>query len=657
MPRRPLRFSPNSIPLVFAALVLLAYGLLLNQTGFYWDDWPFAWGAQFAGPESFLRSFLRVRPFLGPIFYLTTSLLPTSPLVWQIFVLVIRFLLTLAVWWALRQVWPNRPWQTLSAALVFLVYPGYSQHWVAFNQELIPLLFYILSFGATGWAFHNPARARPRTLIALLLLALGVFPTEYFLTLEPLRFLFLFSMLGTTPLWKRAWQAFQRWLPYLLVWSLNAAWLFFYYRSGLYANYDVEVIREADASALSLINSFFAAALESVLKAGLIAYTQIGPLVLEALPAPSALLTLALVVLTFSLLLFYLSRLALDSSAPLSASASALLIGLIGIILGRIPSWAAGLPLTLQSSFDRFNVSLMLAASLFAVGLIELLIRSPRWRLVAVSLLVALGVGQQFHNANIFRRDWERQRDIYWQLVWRVPALQPGTVLFTDTVEIDYETDYALTAPINWRYAPDLNTLQLPYLVFGVDMRPTRLSLEPGTPIEFPYRPAHFSGNTSQSIAFLAPRRGCVRILAPGDELGYQNLSERMQQAIRLSNPGLILLSESSAPPAVLGPEPQRGWCYYYARADLARQRNDWDEIIRLDREASQLGYAPADPLEWLPFVEAAATTGDKQNAAMRTKQAVSERPFLRKAFCAAWLRADQRQALPADLLQELGCR
>ena len=142
----PFRFSSKSIPLAFAVLVILAYGLLVTRTGFYWDDWSFAWGAHFAGPESFLRSFLRVRPFLGPIFWLTTSLLPETPLAWQIFALVIRFSLTLAAWWALRSIWPDRPRQTLAAALIFLVYPGYSQHWDAFthiNQDLIPQLFYI----------------------------------------------------------------------------------------------------------------------------------------------------------------------------------------------------------------------------------------------------------------------------------------------------------------------------------------------------------------------------------------------------------------------------------------------------------------------------------------------------------------------------------
>lgn len=680
MPQNRFQFSPKTIPLAFAVLVILGYGLLLTRTGFYWDDWPFAWGAHFFGPESFLRSFLRVRPFLGPIFQFTTSLLPETPLAWQTFALFIRFALTLSVWWALRSIWPDRPRQTLTAALIFLVYPGYSQHWVAFthiNQELIPLLFYILSFGATGWAFHSPARFRLRTVIALLLLVLGVFPTEYFLTIEPLRFLFIFSMLAAQPLLPRAWQALKLWIPYILVWSLNAAWLFFYYRSGLYANYDVALDVEAPAS--NLLNGFFATAAEAVYKAGFVAYAQILSRVTEALPTPSALLTLALIAVTFAALTFYLSRLpTFTESAPPSAhpipsvdnlrasappSVDLLLIGIIGIILGRIPSWAAGLPLTLQSSNDRFNVSLMLAASLFAVGIIELVARNGRWRLILASLIVALGVGQQFYNANIFRRDWDRQRDIYWQFTWRMPAIQPGTVLFTDTVEIDYETDYILTAPLNWMYAPDLDSHQIPYLVFGVDMRPRRLALDPDTPIEFPYRPAHFSGNTSQSIAFLAPLRGCVRILSPGDEDAYPNLSERMRQAIALSSLDLITKSASirdsvteSVAESVFGPEPSRGWCYYYARAELARQFQQWDEIARLDTEAAAFGFSPSDPLEWLPFVEAGATNGDTQKAAMRTKQAVSERPFLRKTFCAAWERASQRQPLPAELLEELGC-
>ena len=668
MPHNRFQISPKTIPLAFALLIILSYGLLLTRTGFYWDDWPFAWGAHFFGPESFLHSFLRVRPFLGPIFYVTTSLLPESPLAWQIFALIIRFGLTLAFWWSFTNLWPNRPRQNLFAALIFLVYPAYSQHWVAFthiNQELIPLFFYILSFGATGWAIHAPHRFLPRTIIALLLLLLGVFPTEYFLTIEPLRFLFLLTILNSPSLFARIGQAFKLWISYLIVWSLNVGWLIFFYRSGIYANYDVAV--DVEAPAANLLVGFITAAADSIYKAGFFAYAQILPLLSQTFPSPSALFSLALIVITFLALIFYLTHLSIEKESAARSRAESvaiILIGLIGIVMGRIPSWAAGLPLTLQSSHDRFTISMIIAASLLAVGLVELVTRNHRKQIILISLLVALGVGQQFYNANLYRRDWERQRDVYWQLIWRMPALQPGTILFTDTTEFDHQTDYHLTAALNWMYAPNLQDRQIPYLIFGVDMRQNPGSIEPDTPIEFAYRPAHFSGNVSQSIAFQAPLRGCVRILSSEDQEAYPNLSERMRQAITLSN--LDNIQAQSAPPSastryaiaesLLGPEPAHGWCYYYARAELARQQQDWAAIAGLDEQAITAGLSPSDPLEWLPFVEAGASLGQFEHAAERTRQALAQRPFLRKPFCAAWQRASQRHSQPDGLLEQLDC-
>ena len=51
------------------------------------------------------------------------------------------------------------------------------------------------------------------------------------------------------------------------------------------------------------------------------------------------------------------------------------MFGLIGILIGRVPSWVAGLPLTLQSINDRFLVSMMIGGSLFLAGLLELIFR------------------------------------------------------------------------------------------------------------------------------------------------------------------------------------------------------------------------------------------------------------------------------------------
>src|SRR5512135_3700138 len=97
---KAVRFTAKSAPVVFALVTVVAYGLLVPFTGFYWDDWPFAWIARFLGPADFIPAFAGFRPFLGPIFFATTSVLPPDPLLWQVFALFIRFLAALAAWFA-----------------------------------------------------------------------------------------------------------------------------------------------------------------------------------------------------------------------------------------------------------------------------------------------------------------------------------------------------------------------------------------------------------------------------------------------------------------------------------------------------------------------------------------------------------------------------
>ena len=67
------RFGERSIPLLFLIVTLAAYGLLLPLTGFYWDDWPFAWIAKFLGPQEFFPAFASVRP---PILRLRLRMVP-----------------------------------------------------------------------------------------------------------------------------------------------------------------------------------------------------------------------------------------------------------------------------------------------------------------------------------------------------------------------------------------------------------------------------------------------------------------------------------------------------------------------------------------------------------------------------------------------------
>jgi hypothetical protein len=640
------RPAERSIPLLFLLVTVVAYGLLLPLTGFYWDDWPFAWIAKFLGPQEFIPAFAGVRPFLGPIFFLTTSLIPPVPIYWQVFALIIRFISGLSAWFALNQVWPHHKRQALIASLLFLVFPGYSQHWVAFthiNQEWIPFIFYLLSFGFTGRALRNSNKFKSDTIYALLLLMAGVFPTEYFVSIEPLRFLFIWVILSeeVSEFWQRFLQTLKRWIPYLLIWLANSAWLAYFYTKGGYESYEVEVIKQP----LTLLRIFSTIG-EAIGKAGFYVWAQVLVLTSKSITAPTNLATLALIGLAFILFLFYFAKVTLSEGDRKTFAVSAILIGLTGILLGRIPSFAAGLPLTLQSSYDRFMISMMLGGSLFATGLIEFLIQNSRLRTYAFALLIALGVGQQFFNANIFRRDWAKQQEIYWQLAWRIPAMKPNTALLTDQLPIDYETDLSFTAPINWMYAPNYEKNNLPYALIYTAKRLGGVSLpsfDLNTEITLPIRRVSFHGSTSQVLVIYMPKNGCLRVLdaARRDDLTYGRQSRFLVNAIPLSDSSNIIIGTHQTARLPFLSEPEHQWCYYFAKAELAYQQKDWKKVIDLIDQAKSLGYRPEDPFEWLTYIEAQALTGYIQTAENFSNAAFKQDDGIRKGLCEVWKRVE----------------
>jgi hypothetical protein len=393
-------------------------------------------------------------------------------------------------------------------------------------------------------------------------------------------------------------------------------------------------------------------------KAGFYIWVQVFSLTAQAISAPTSILTLVLIIATFILMLYYLARLNMPAGDVKTFAVSAVVIGLTGILLGRLPSFAAGLPLTLQSSYDRFMISIMLGGALFAAGAVELLIRDSRFKTAVFAFLIAVGIGQQFFNANIFRRDWARQGEIYWQIAWRIPAMQPGTLLLTSYVPIDYETDNSFTAPINWMYAPDFDGGNLPYMLLYMDVRLggiTLPSLEQDVRVRYPYRTVTFDGNTSQAIVIYVPQRGCLRVLDPALEDAdiYENQSRNLVDAMHLSNPSLIHPSGNATPPFF--PEPVRGWCYYFSKAELARQSGDWDEIIALHGEVIKGGYEPEDPYEWSPFIEAFASTASFDEAERLSEDAVMGGWQTRVAVCNVWKRVQAQSPTGGDAASRIG--
>jgi len=229
--------------------------------------------------------------------------------------------------------------------------------------------------------------------------------------------------------------------------------------------------------------------------------------------------------------------------------------------------------------------------------------------------------------------------------------MEPGTVLLTDQMPIDYETDLSFTAPINWMYAPDYKRSSpvdarsdLPYALLYVEKRLGRValpSLEKNTDIDLSFRTVDFRGSTSQAIVIYMPRNGCLRVLDParGDNKTYDNQSRFLVNAITLSDPTHIILDTNEIAKLPFVSEPEHTWCYYYAKAELARQKGDWNQVSDLIHDAISLGYQPEDPFEWLPYIEAQAMIGDMIAAEELSNQTLSKDKGIRAGLCEVWKR------------------
>ena len=67
--------------------------------------------------------------------------------------------------------------------------------------------------------------------------------------------------------------------------------------------------------------------------------------------------------------------------------------------------------------------------------------------------------------------------------------------------------------------------------------------------------------------------------------------------------------------PAIYGPEPVHGWCYYFERAGLAAQMKDWTAVTELGNAAFLLDDFPNDPVERFVFIEGYAHKGNWERA------------------------------------------
>ncbi len=226
----------TSAPLVLALVAVLAYGLLLPQLGFYWDDLPMSWIRYQLGPEAMARYFSTNRPVWGLLYQITTRVFPQIPIYWQVFALFLRWMTGLLVWATMQELFPKRPSMSLSIALLFLLYPGFNQQWGAYlySHFFIVLNFFLLSLYLMFRA--QKERFWLWTSLALLFSALNLWMHEYFFTLEVMRLAIIWILLRDKQLDIKSHlrRTLGLWIPYLAVFVAAVLSRLFIFNNQIY---------------------------------------------------------------------------------------------------------------------------------------------------------------------------------------------------------------------------------------------------------------------------------------------------------------------------------------------------------------------------------------------------------------------------------------
>ena len=599
----------------------LSYLPLLGKFGYYYDDWYLMYSAGAYGPSVFWDIFSVDRPLRALVMIPAYLFFGGNPLYYNLSAYVFRVVGALALLWSLTILWPGRRSATTLMSLLFLIYPGFlsQPNAIDYQSHIVSFAAALFSIALTLKAILSENRIA-KVIFHLTSVLLGWFylsQIEWYISLEFFRWacIFLLSSRQGGTLYQKAIRAIQWGYPSFLVPMVFLAWRLFFFTSERGAT-DVGIQFEQ----LKLYP------IQTIYRWGIQVLQDLFDVVLSAWAIPLSQLTGyiqrwggVLAVTTVGLILFVFHKLkdpdSQDGSSQLDLIREALLLGLLTAIAGLIPIAMVNREVAFPS-FSRYTLVSSVGVAIFIVALlININGRILRSAIIAVLVFISMLT----HHANSVKSSQETAlvQNFWWQVSWRVPQFEHRTTLIAGYPAVAVEEDYFVWGPANLIYYPEKQnneTIQ-PGLYASVLNRDAVVKVLTRERQKYDNRRNIITYPNYRNILVLTQPtlNSCVHVI-DGSQPEY---SRAERDSIRVVGPYSeiehVLIDEKphTPPVVVFGPEAPYEWCYYYEKADLARQRGDWDEVLNLGAQALDKGFAPQDDIEWLPFLQAYAVAGD----------------------------------------------
>ena len=671
------KFSHTPLLETFLILVIAGVTYLpnLSQATIYRDDWYYTMDRLIGGPGIFQEMFSIDRPARGALFEAYFQLFGIQPFPYHMSSFLWRVAGGLAALWLFRQLWPRHRLATFMMALLFALYPGYLRWMEGFENQprILSSFLEALSIALTLYAIRE-TRTFPKIAAWIGSILTGwayIALVDFAFGMEVFRLLCVFILVGrgeeSFPFIKRSLAALRAWGIAALIPFGFLFWRFFLFQNertatdvGLQLGYlfaspfltggwwlsrlfqsavNVTIL----AWAAPLFQSLFEVGLSNLMTGVLIAGIAI------------------LLFLWISSLLWKMQENANDSDVVLNErwQTKAIWVGLTGVFAGVLPIVVANRYATF-GGFSHYALPASLASVLVIVGVVSL-IRSRNVQFGIASALVLLAVLTHYTASLLILYEEQVIADFWHQVVWRAPGIKAGTTLIVHYPSVNYAEDVdAVAGPANFLYFPE-QTDQIPAvypLVALPQMDYTTKDVLGTNHKPYGYR-THVGEINYNNILVISQPVGnaCVHVI----DSHWPRYSELdSDQILLLGQYSKIerVLTEGTGPrlvESIFGPKPDhtQSWCYYYQQAELALQKGDWEEILRIGDTVARLKLSPNDRIEWAPFLQAYAVKGDEQAfKAAAVKMDIS--PFVRREACRTLLRMQEMGSTFTPEIQSL---
>jgi hypothetical protein len=630
--------------LVIIVMGIFSYGLQIPSLGFFQDDWNFVFYSSARGSQGLLE-FLIIdgRPGATWIYTLGFTILGYKPYLWQLFSITLRVLTTIYFWLVLKNLWPARRYGNLVTAIVFLAYPFFTllPLSVAYAPHLAAYFLYSLSMFLMVSALEKPEKYVLYTSIAVLCTFIQLFTVEYFVGLELLRPLVVWFFLSTKleiTKSERLRKILLMWLPYLIALIFFVIWRSVFLPSLGVRNDPLLLLHDSGQVVIPVIKNMGA---DLVLMLFSSWFKLLNPELFVIGPIRNY------YVLAASLIgagcFYYLAKLAASrESETIAGIKGVFLAGIIAFAAGMVPAYVVGYNVHLKLSpwNSRFSLPALMGLALMASALIEITITAINTRRIFIAILIGLLVGAHNQNTLDFKSAWEKQERFYQQLIWRAPVIRPNTAIIANEEILGYMGDYPTSFGINTIYEAK-QVRGIPYWFFALSENFNNSAdlFISGRTIGNVRGTTAFQGDSRNAIfiTYEPENKQCLWVLRPQDS-EYKHLPLEMKKAVLISSGNNISAEEAEHNLFhEIVKENKDTWCYFYQRADLARQMSNWDSVINLWEEAKMNNHRPDNGFEYLPFIEGYAHLGDWENAFLLTKTANTATPAMYFILCPRW--------------------